>query len=332
MRRPPKGFMSLITASARGGGPAARGQAVRMGCRSPSSVGQALRRSGGQSETPAPRVSSPRPLSLAGSLPLTPHGRCRRENAQLFCLLQLPHVTCAVQRVSAAHAPGVALTQLAQALHDPSYLGGRGRRCHQRTPEPLGWSAAQAAEQPWRGGTPLPPPRPLCHAALSAARAAACSQQRAASAPWARSGGASEAEPPPRPRPAADAAPVVCLGPDVVRSLCVPPSSPAVRKPLLCAASQPPAALPLQAAAVRPRTECCGRKSLTRASAPARACLASMAATRDEQSSGALFCARCGTLMDVEVAKHAVVCGMCGAARSFSGATPGLRHAAAQQR
>jgi DNA-directed RNA polymerase subunit M/transcription elongation factor TFIIS len=57
-----------------------------------------------------------------------------------------------------------------------------------------------------------------------------------------------------------------------------------------------------------------------------------MAATRDEQSSGALFCARCGTLMDVEVAKHAVVCGMCGAARSFSGATPGLRHAAAQQR
>ena len=47
-----------------------------------------------------------------------------------------------------------------------------------------------------------------------------------------------------------------------------------------------------------------------------------MAAARDEQSSGALFCARCGTLMDVDVAKHAVVCGMCGTARSFSGATP----------
>ena len=57
-----------------------------------------------------------------------------------------------------------------------------------------------------------------------------------------------------------------------------------------------------------------------------------MAAARDEPSSGALFCARCGTLMDVDVAKHAVVCGMCGAARSFSGATPGLRHAVAQQR
>ena len=58
-----------------------------------------------------------------------------------------------------------------------------------------------------------------------------------------------------------------------------------------------------------------------------------MAAARDErEASGALFCARCGTLMDVDIAKHAVVCGMCGAARSFSGATPGLRRERAQRR
>jgi DNA-directed RNA polymerase subunit RPC12/RpoP len=57
-----------------------------------------------------------------------------------------------------------------------------------------------------------------------------------------------------------------------------------------------------------------------------------MAAARDDKSVSALFCARCGTLMDVDVAKHAVVCGMCGAARSFSGAPPGLRRARAQQR
>jgi DNA-directed RNA polymerase subunit RPC12/RpoP len=55
-------------------------------------------------------------------------------------------------------------------------------------------------------------------------------------------------------------------------------------------------------------------------------------AARDAESSGALFCARCGTLMDVALAKHAVVCGMCGAERSFSGATPGLRPRAQQQR
>jgi hypothetical protein len=37
---------------------------------------------------------------------------------------------------------------------------------------------------------------------------------------------------------------------------------------------------------------------------------------------GALFCGRCGTLLDVDAGKHAAVCALCGASRSFAGALP----------
>ena len=86
-------------------------------------------------------------------------------------------VACALPRACACAVQKRQQCRLAQAARvncepGPSYLGGTGRRCRQRTHEPLGWSAAQAAEQPWRAGMPPPRLRPLCRAAPSAARAA----------------------------------------------------------------------------------------------------------------------------------------------------------------